>query len=96
MRKTKIRPLDFGALIIHRELLDNLAEVGYMIRPGWQQCGLGTALQQRMIEYAQSKELRGFKANILVENIKMQQVIKKGAKVQFSRCGHEYEVTSLF
>ena len=75
---------------------DNLAEVGYMIRPGWQQCGLGTALQQRMIEYAQSKELRGFKANILVENIKMQQVIKKGAKVQFSRCGHEYEVTSLF
>jgi hypothetical protein len=49
-----------------------------------------------MIEYAQSKELRGFKANILVENIKMQNVIKKGENVSFSRHGHEYEVTTLF
>jgi RimJ/RimL family protein N-acetyltransferase len=55
---------------------DNLAEVAYMIRPEWQKCGLGSALQQRMIEYALSKDLRGFKANILVENIKMQEVIK--------------------
>jgi len=75
---------------------DNLAEVAYMIRPEWQRCGLGSALQQRMTEYAQSKGLGGFKANILVENIKMQQVIKKGEKVSFARHGHEYEVTSLF
>jgi len=75
---------------------DNLAEVAYMIRPEWQKCGLGSALQQRMIEYAQSKELRGFKANILVENIKMQNVIKKGENVSFSRHGTEYEVTTLF
>ncbi len=75
---------------------DNLGEVAYMIRPEWQKCGLGSALQQRMREYAQSKGLRGFKANILVENIKMQQVIKKGEKVSFARHGCEYEVTSLF
>lgn len=75
---------------------DNLAEVGYMIRPEWQRCGLGSALQQRMTEYAQSKGVRGFKENILAENIKMQQLIKKGDKVSFSRCGNEYEVISLF
>lgn len=75
---------------------DNLGEVAYMIRPEWQKCGLGSALQQRMTEYAKSKGLRGFKASILVENIKMQQMIKKGEKVSFARHGCEYEVTSLF
>lgn len=75
---------------------DNLAEVGYMIRPEWQRCGLGSALQGRMAEYAQSKGVRGFKANILAENIKMQQLIKKGGKVSFSRFGNEFEVISLF
>jgi len=75
---------------------DNLAEVAYMIRPEWQKCGLGTALQQRMTEYAKSKGLRGFKASILAENIKMQKVIRKGEKVTFSRYGNEYEVVSLF
>jgi len=75
---------------------DNLAEVAYMIRPEWQKCGLGTALQQRMTEYAKSKGLRGFKANILLENSKMQRVIQKGDKVTFSRCGNELEVVSLF
>ena len=75
---------------------DNLAEVAYMIRPEWQKCGLGTALQQRMTEYAKSKGLRGFKASILAENEKMQKVIQKGKNVTFSRCGHEFEVVSLF
>jgi len=75
---------------------DNLAEVAYMIRPEWQKCGLGTALQQRMTEYAKSKDLRGFKACMLAKNIKMQKVIQKGNKVTFSRCGRELEVVSLF
>jgi acyl-CoA hydrolase/GNAT superfamily N-acetyltransferase len=75
---------------------DNLAEVAYMIRPEWQNCGLGTALQQRMTEYAKSKGLRGFKANILFENSKMHRVIQKGDKVTFSRCSNELEVVSLF
>lgn len=75
---------------------DNLAEVAYMIRPEWQKCGLGSALQQRMNEYAKSKGLRGFKANILAENEKMQKVIRKGKNVTFFRCGNEFEVISLF
>jgi acyl-CoA hydrolase/RimJ/RimL family protein N-acetyltransferase len=75
---------------------DNLAEVAYMIRPEWQKCGLGTALQQRMTEYAKPKGLSGFKASILAENLKMQRVIQKGDKVTFSRYGNEFEVVSQF
>ncbi len=73
------------------------AEVAYMIRPEWQQTGLGTALQQRMIEYAKSKGIRGFKADILAENMKMQRLIKKAsADVTMTRQGSEYEVTVRF
>ena len=43
----------------------NLAEVAYMIHPKWQSTGLGSALQRRMIEFAQAKGLRGFTAEIL-------------------------------
>ena len=75
---------------------DSLGEVAYMIRPEWQKFGLGTALQERMTEYAKSKGVRGFKATILAENEKMQKVIRKGKNVSFSRCGHEFEVVSLF
>jgi len=57
-----------GTSCYYIDCTDNLAEVAYMIRPEWQKCGLGSALQQRMAEYAQSKGLRGFKANILVQN----------------------------
>ena len=75
---------------------DSLGEVAYMIRPEWQKYGLGTALQQRMTEYAKARGLRGFKASILAENEKMQNVIRKGKNVTFSRYGNEYEVISLF
>lgn len=75
---------------------DNLAEVAYMIRPEWQNQGVGTALQKRMTEYAKSRGLRGFKATILVENVKMQRLIQKYSKVEIKRPEGEYEVTVLF
>jgi len=75
---------------------DNLAEVAYMIRPEWQNLGVGTALQKRMTEYAKSRGLRGFKATILVENVKMQRLIQKYSKVEIKRPEGEYEVTVLF
>lgn len=75
---------------------DNLAEVAYMIRPEWQALGVGTALQQCMTEYAASKGIRGFKADILAENKKMQRLIKKGAQVSMTRQGSQYEVIVLF
>jgi acyl-CoA hydrolase/GNAT superfamily N-acetyltransferase len=46
----------------------NMADVAYMIRPEWKGGGLGSAFQQRMVEYAKSKGLRGFTADILSEN----------------------------
>jgi acyl-CoA hydrolase/L-amino acid N-acyltransferase YncA len=85
-----------GSSCYYVDQTDNLADVAYMIRPEWQKCGLGSALQQRMAEYAKSKGLRGFKANILAENVKMQKVIQKGEKVSVSPCGNELEVISLF
>ncbi|MFW6052340.1 MAG: N-acetyltransferase family protein [Desulfosalsimonas sp.] len=75
---------------------DKLAEVAYMIQPEWQGLGIGTALQQRMEEYARSKGIRGFKAYILTQNQKMQGLIQKGEKVTFKRGADEFEVVSLF
>jgi RimJ/RimL family protein N-acetyltransferase len=75
---------------------DNLAEVAYMIRPEWQSYGVGSALQQRMTEYAKSRGLRGFKATILLENKRMQSLINKYSQIEMKRPGGEYEVTVIF
>lgn len=75
----------------------NLADVAYMILPEWQGVGLGTALQQRMIEYAKSKKLRGFKADILAENVKMLRLAQGGLpNVSISKSDSDYEVIMLF
>src|SRR4051794_35024304 len=42
----------------------NLAEVGFMVAPEWQGAGLGTALQSRLQDYAVSRGVRGFIAEI--------------------------------
>jgi acyl-CoA hydrolase/GNAT superfamily N-acetyltransferase len=75
----------------------NLAEVAYMILPEWQGVGLGGALQQRMIEYAKKKGLRGFTADILAQNAKMKKLFQSGSpNVSIERDGDTYEVTMLF
>ncbi len=75
----------------------NLADVAYMILPEWQGVGLGTAMQQRMIEYAKSNNLRGFKADIMANNVKMLRLTRGGfTDVSTSKSGGDYEVTMLF
>ena len=75
----------------------NMAEVAYMIRPEWQGMGLGKALQQRTEEYAKSRGIRGFTADILEENKKMLNLINKSGKVTMEQGGlGEYRVTVLF
>ena len=76
----------------------NLAEVAYMIRPEWQGTGLGSALHQRMTEYAKSKGVAGFTADVLSANSKMLAVFQKGNKVTLKQhLGMEaYEVKMLF
>jgi RimJ/RimL family protein N-acetyltransferase len=49
----------------------NLAEVAYMVAPQWQGLGLGTALQARLQEYAVSRGVRGFIAEVLPGNGRM-------------------------
>jgi RimJ/RimL family protein N-acetyltransferase len=75
----------------------NLAEAAYMIHPQWQGLGLGRILQQRMIDYAQPRGLRGFTLEILTTNDKMIKLAKSGSdKVSIERSGGAYEVVMLF
>jgi RimJ/RimL family protein N-acetyltransferase len=74
----------------------NMAEVAYMIRPDWQSVGLGKALQQRMTEYARSKGLRGFTADILAENQKMLALINKEGKTSMKTVMDQCRVTVQF
>lgn len=93
------REKDFivGSSCYYVDPSNNLADVAYMILPEWQGVGLGTALQQRMIEYAKSKKLRGFKADILAENVKMLRLAQGGLpNVSISKSDSDYEVIMLF
>jgi acyl-CoA hydrolase/RimJ/RimL family protein N-acetyltransferase len=49
----------------------NLAEVAFMVAPDWQGVGLGSALQDRLQDYAISRGVRGFIAEILPRNMRM-------------------------
>ena len=42
-----------------------------MVSPEWQGAGLGTALQARLQEYAMSRGVRGFVAEVLPRNASM-------------------------
>jgi RimJ/RimL family protein N-acetyltransferase len=74
----------------------NMADVAYMILPEWQGVGLGTILQQRMVEYAKAKGLKGFTADILAENTAMLKMAQKCGKVTMSLSHGVYEVEMLF
>ena len=45
-----------------------------MVAPEWQGLGLGTALQARLQEYAVCRSVRGFVAEILPQNQRMQRL----------------------
>ena len=54
-----------------------LADVAYMVDPEWQGVGLGTLLQVRTIEYARAQGIRGFKADVLMNNAAMLAVFRR-------------------
>lgn len=75
----------------------NLAETAFLIDPSWQGTGLGTALQRRMSEHAQRRGVRGFVAEILVENKKMIALAKRcSERVTVDRDEDTVHVTALF
>ena len=57
---------------------ERLAEVAYMVEPGWQGSGLATALHARTIEYAREHGVRGFTADVLMNNLGMMKVFRRG------------------
>ena len=69
----------------------NLAEVAFMVAPEWQGAGLGTALQDRLQDYAVSRGVRGFIAEILPGNTPHAAVgeprIRRGDHVARRGCG---------
>jgi acyl-CoA hydrolase/RimJ/RimL family protein N-acetyltransferase len=75
----------------------NMAEVAYMILPQWQGTGLGSALQQRLIEYARQRGLLGFTAEILASNGKMLSLAKRACDhVSLQRDDDTLEVVMRF
>jgi RimJ/RimL family protein N-acetyltransferase len=75
----------------------NLAEVAFMVAPEWQGAGLGTALQARLLEYAMSRGVRGFVAEILPGNTAMVRLAASASgTVTTSRDEDAVHVTILF
>jgi acyl-CoA hydrolase/RimJ/RimL family protein N-acetyltransferase len=75
----------------------NLAEVAFMVAPEWQGAGLGTALQSRLQEYAVSRGVRGFIAEILPGNTPMLRLARSlSGKVTISRDDNVVHVSILF
>ena len=75
----------------------NLAETAFIVSPEWQGCGLGTALQLRMMKDAQQRGVRGFVAEIMSTNDAMIRLAKGGwSSVSTESMGSTVRVTALF
>jgi RimJ/RimL family protein N-acetyltransferase len=75
----------------------NLAEIAYMISPAWQGTGLGSALQQRLKEFAVKKGVRGFMAEILQGNASMLQLARRLGEISMTTDEDGvYHVVSVF
>ena len=75
----------------------NLAETAFMVHPDWQGCGLGQALQRRMVEHAQGRGVRGFVAEIMASNDKMIRLAQAGTgNVSVESTGGTVRVTTVF
>jgi RimJ/RimL family protein N-acetyltransferase len=75
----------------------NLAEVAFMVSPEWQGAGLGTALQARLQEYAMSRGVRGFVAEILPRNANMLRLAARASGTMTTSHDEDgVHVTTLF
>jgi acyl-CoA hydrolase/RimJ/RimL family protein N-acetyltransferase len=77
---------------------ERLAEVAYMVEPGWQGSGLATALHARTVEYARSHGVRGLTADVMMGNLAMMKVFRRGEGYDLVRELEDgvYEVRMLF
>jgi RimJ/RimL family protein N-acetyltransferase len=54
-----------------------LADAAYIVDPDYAGCGLGTALQGLLVDYARRQGIRGFHADVLAENASMLAVLRR-------------------
>jgi len=66
----------------------NLAEVAFTVSDHWQNHGIGTFLLKHLMRIARRNGIRGFTAEVLVENKSMQAVINKSNTKVRSRVGN--------
>lgn len=75
----------------------NLAETAFMVLPEWQRTGLGTHLQNIMMDYAKKRGVRGFVADILAQNTKMRRLAQSLPNASVNNLvGDVVEVTVIF
>lgn len=65
----------------------NLAEVAFVVSDQWQNHGIGTFLLKHLMRIARRNGIRGFSAEVLVENKPMQAVINKSNTKVTSKVG---------
>ena len=73
----------------------NLAEVAFVVHDQWQDRGIGGFLFLHLIRIARRNGIRGFTAEVLVENRAMQAVINKSnckIKTEFTGNTYSYEI----
>jgi RimJ/RimL family protein N-acetyltransferase len=69
-------------------LQDSYAELSIMVDEAYQHIGVGTYLCKRLARFAAERQLTGFTADVLTENIKMLHVFKKmGWDIKVKRLG---------
>lgn len=85
---------------VGRWLLDrptNMAEVAFVVHPGWQQKGLGQFMLMKLIDVAKIKGISGFTAEVLAANRKMLNVFyKSGYKINSQLEDGVYYITFRF
>jgi acyl-CoA hydrolase/GNAT superfamily N-acetyltransferase len=75
----------------------NLADTAFMVHPDWQGCGLGTALQNGMVQHAMKRGLRGFVADVLQGNERMLRLARNGSpSVLIEKTHDSVHLTQLF
>ncbi|MDP3084835.1 MAG: GNAT family N-acetyltransferase, partial [Rubrivivax sp.] len=94
---TRENPQIVGQSCYFVDASTNLAETAFMMHPDWQGCGLGSAMQQRMVEHARGRGVRGFVADIMASNPNMVRLARGGAdNTTVESEGGRVRVTTLF
>jgi len=74
----------------------NLAEIAFMVEPAHQKSGLGSALQDRLAEFARAHNVRGFVAEVLQVNEGMMSLARRLGAVDIRTEDGVHTVTCIF